>query len=356
LNKAISASTPDLIVPCDDPATFHLHRLHSRLPLAGASATRLRDVLERSLGPAASHPIIGARSRLIEVARAEGIRVPPSAAIATMDDLRAWISQNGLPAVLKADWTSGGEGVQIMPTIAAAERAFARLSAPSTAVSTAKHALFERNAPAHLPSLPRRNRVLHVQGFIAGRDATSTVACWQGEVAASIHGEVLKTLYDRGPASVLRLIDHPEMDHCAGRLIRRLGLSGIYGFDFRLDARTGEAHFIEMNARATQISHLAMGTGRNLPVALHALLSGQPIPPTRRMTEKDIIVLFPQEWNRDPTSEFLQSGFHDVPWREPGLVKLCIDHFLPGSGIRVRARPKHLLHLLHMKTRERQRR
>jgi biotin carboxylase len=142
----------------------------------------------------------------------------------------------------------------------------------------------------------------------------------------------LKNLYPRGPASVLRLINNEEMGTTAARLVKRLRLSGIFGFDFRLDTQTGQAHFIEMNARPTQISHLAMGTGLNLPVALHAMLFGQPIPPTEPVTKKDIVVLFPQEWNRDPASEFLTSGgYHDIPWQEPGLIKLTVENFLPLS-------------------------
>jgi len=292
------------------------------------------EVLERSLGPAESHPVTIARSRLIARASSGGIRVPNTAVVKTVNDLRAWLAQNGFPAMLKADGTSGGKGVQIILADTAVEPVFERLSALSTAVG----------AP-----------VLNVQRFIPGRDATSSVACWKGKIVASITCEVLETVCARGAASVLRLIDNPEMHQCAGHLIKQLGLSGIYGFDFRLEQQTGKAHLIEMNARPTQISHLAMGTGHDLPVALHAMLSGKSIPPTKRMTEKDTLVLFPQEWNRDPSSKFLASGFHDVPWREPGLIKSCIDNFVTGAKNCAQARMKHrLLQMLHKRTRQRQ--
>jgi biotin carboxylase len=310
------------------------------------------DVMERSLGPAASHAIIDSRSRLIDLARSEEIRVPETFAIATVDQLRAWLSQHGLPAVLKADETSGGVGVRIIHTAEAVEQAIERMSVRPATVHAGKQALFKRDPTLFVSSLHRRKLGVNVQRFIEGSDATSSVACWKGQIIASIRCEVLKTMYPMGPASVLRVIDNHEMDQSAERLIRRLGLSGIYGFDFRLEAHTGKAHLIEMNARATQISHLAMGAGRNLPAALHAMLSGEPVPQTKRITEKDIIVLFPQEWSKDPFSEFLTSGFHDVPWREPGLVKFCIDNYLPDSKCRLEARSKHLLQMLYNKIRQ----
>ena len=42
-----------------------------------------------------------------------------------------------------------------------------------------------------------------------------------------------------------------------------------------------------------------------------------------RDSENDTIALFPQEWLRDPASPFLQSGYHDVPWDEPELIRSC---------------------------------
>jgi hypothetical protein len=34
--------------------------------------------------------------------------------------------------------------------------------------------------------------------------------------------------------------------------------------------------------------------------------------------------LFPQEWLRDPSSPYLHSGYHDVPWDQPDLVRACV--------------------------------
>jgi predicted ATP-grasp superfamily ATP-dependent carboligase len=41
-------------------------------------------------------------------------------------------------------------------------------------------------------------------------------------------------------------------------------LSGLHGFDFVIDERSGATKLIEINPRATQISHFNLGPGRDL--------------------------------------------------------------------------------------------
>ena len=79
-----------------------------------------------------------------------------------------------------------------------------------------------------------------------------------------------------------------------------------------------------MNARATQICHMQLGTDRDLLAPLRAVLSGEAPRQTVPVTEGDVIALFPQEWLRDSTSKFLSTGYHDVPWDEPALLRECL--------------------------------
>jgi hypothetical protein len=203
--------------------------------------------------------------------------------------------------------------------------AFRKLQAPPLLARAAKRALIDRDKTLLWPCLLRRRSVVNAQTFVAGREATSAVLCWQGAVLASLHFEVLKKMHAAGHASVLRLIEHPEMSFAAEKIARRLNLSGLHGFDFMLEANTGNAYLIEINPRTTQVGHLALGPGHDLPAALYAALSGDPVHAAPKVTEKDTIALFPQEWMRDPASEILRSGYHDVPWEEPALVSDCIS-------------------------------
>ena len=321
---AITASRPDFLVSGDDLATSQLHRLHERERRRGKSRQWVCELIERSLGAAGSFPMVYARSGFIGVARQEGVRAPETEVITSLGDVRKWITRMGFPSVLKADGTSGGEGVRIVRSIEEAERAFRDLQAPPLLARAVKRALVDQDKSLVWSSLLRQRSVVNAQGFVPGREATSTVACWKGEVLASLHFEVVNKRSSAGPSSVLRLIENAEMAASSEKMVRRLGLCGIHGFDFMLEEHTGNAHLIEINPRATQVGHLALGAGRDLPAALYSAMSGKPLRAPKKVTESDIIALFPQEWMRDPASPFLTSGYHDIPWEEPELLRACI--------------------------------
>jgi hypothetical protein len=323
---AISAAKPHLIIPGDDLATHHLHHVYRRESRSGADGAWVCSLIERSLGSPESFPVVYERATLMRLAQEQGVRVPQSAVIASINDLREWASKVGFPSVLKADGTSGGDGVRIVQNLEDAELAYRRLQAPIQLARAAKRALVDYDKTLVWPSLLRRRRVVSGQAFVAGHEATSTVACWQGEVMAGLHFEVINKRHRAGPATVMRLIDHPDISSAVEKISRRLKLSGVHGFDFMLEASTGKAYLIEINPRVTQVGHLALGPGRDLSAALVAAIYGCAVQPAPKVTEKEIITLFPQEWMRKPSSSYLWSGYHDVPWEEPELLQVCVRH------------------------------
>ncbi len=323
--RAIASTQPDLIVSGDDLATRHLHSLHARELQDGKASSPMCALIERSLGAPESFPLVDARAALIDLAQQEGLRVPPTQVIRNTGELKKWVDQMGLPAVLKANGTSGGNGVRIVRTRAEADLAFEQLQAPPLLARAAKRALVDHDKTLVWPSLLRQKRVVNAQAFVDGREATSAVVCWKGSILASLHFEVVNKTGAAGHATVVRLIEHPEMATAAEVMVRRLQLSGLYGFDFMLEAGTENAHLIEINPRSTQVGHLSLGPGRDLPAALYAVLSEKALQPAPKVTDKDTIALFPQEWIRDPQSAFLQSAFHDVPWNEPELIRDCVS-------------------------------
>jgi Carbamoyl-phosphate synthase L chain, ATP binding domain len=329
LARAIAITQPDFIVSGDDLATQHLHRLHARSgekEKEKKTGSAICALIARSLGSPESFAVVSARAACMDVARAEGFRVPPTEVLSNLEELRSWIGRMGLPTVLKADGTSGGDGVRIAHTLAEAERAFKELQAPPLLARAAKRALLDRDQTLVWPSLLRHRHRVNAQSLVAGREATSTLMCWNGIVRASLHFEVLKKATSAGHATVLRMIENAEMSATVAGMVRRLGLSGFYGFDFMLEERTEHAYLIEINPRATQVGHLSLGPGRDLAAALYAALSGTVAQPAAKVTEKDTIALFPQEWIRDPESAFLQSAYHDIPWNQPELVRDCVSN------------------------------
>jgi hypothetical protein len=336
LSRAIRASNPDLVVPADDLATRHLHELHKSGSRNGSAGREICKTIERSLGCADSYTIVGARHALMQVAKEEGIRVPNSAVIANAGDLHGWIARVGFPTVLKANGTSGGDGIKIVNTVQEAERAFRKLQSPPLLARAIKRAVIDRDLTLVRPSLLRRKPVVNAQSFVAGHEATSTIFCWEGQVLASLHFEVLVKAGSTGHATVVRWTDHPEMSAAALKIARRLKLSGFHGLDFMIEAKTGKAYLIEINPRTTQVGHLAFGNGHDLPAALYSALTGKSGDASASLTENDTIALFPQEWKRDPDSPFLLSAYHDVPWQEPRIVSACTEAVQKQVGHRNR--------------------
>ena len=337
--EAIRATQPDLIVPGDDLATCHLHSLYQRELRRGQAGHSICALIERSLGSSESFPVVYARTAFMDLARQAGVRAPKTEVIANGSALKRWVTSVGFPTVLKANGTSGGDGVRVVHNLQEAQQAFRTLQAPPLLLRAIKRAVVDRDKTLLWPSLLRQRAAVNAQEFVPGREATSAVACWNGSVLASLHFEVVNKREAAGPSSVVRLIEHAEMSATVETMVRRLKLSGIHGFDFMLEAQTGDAYLIEINPRATQVGHLTLGAGRDLPAALYAALSGAELQTAPKITENDTIALFPQEWMRDPASPFLQSAYHDVPWDEPELLRAFAGKRKQQGALPFRTKP-----------------
>ncbi len=324
--EAIAASKPDLIVPGDDLATQQLHLLYYQEQRKGDAGKAVCALIERSLGAHENFLLLYARATFIQLAREEGIRVPKTQVIRDIPDLQKWMALAGVdfPVVLKADGSSGGDGVRVVRTLEDARHALRVLQAPPLLARAAKRALIDRDPTLVWPSLLRRRPVVSAQTFISGREATSAVACWKGEVLASLQFEVLNKVATSGHATVVRAIENAEMSAAAAKIAHRLNLSGVHGFDFMLESQTGDAYLLEINPRLTQVGHLTLGPGRDIPAALFSAVTGHAVSPAPKVTEENTFALFPQEWIRDPASPFLQSAYHDVPWDKPELIRACV--------------------------------
>ncbi len=326
LKRALARSGADLVIPCDDRAATQLVALYARERDGGDRD--LAGLIATSLGAPCAYPAAMARAEFMAVAAAEGIAVPATREISSEADLEAGLSELGLPAVLKSDGSWGGDGVTVVHSREQARAAWRRMAAPVSLPRALVRAVRRRDvhhlAAALAPARPR----VSLQAYIAGTPATSSFACWRGEVLAAIHADVVASTGGTGPASVVRVVRDPAMEAAARKIARHYGLSGLHGLDFIRDAQ-GKVHLLEINPRATQICALAMGEGRDLVAALAARISGEP-GPVRPALEGPDVALFPQEWCRDPASPWLRTAHHDVPWDDPALIRHCVA--APGHG------------------------
>jgi len=345
LRHAIATAKPDLVVPGDDLATFHLHELYRgpefATERASNSTSSEQSLIERSLGSPKSFAFVHSRAAFMELAREEGVRVPKTEIIRSEDSVKEALANVGLAAVLKADGTSGGDGVRVVRTVSEGQNAFRKLQASPLVARAFKRAVFDHDQTLIWRSLRRIRPTVNAQAFVAGHEATSTVACWKGTVLASLHFEVLRKGNAAGHATVVRLIEKAEISSAVEKVVRRMGLSGFCGFDFMVEANSGHAYLIEINPRSTQVGHLTLGAGRDLPAALYGAVTENPVRAAATATENDTVALFPHEWARDPQSEFLRTAYHDVPWEAPELVHACIRRSRKQSVWYSRAEADH---------------
>ncbi len=310
LRAAITATQPDLIVPCDDGVVWQLHEIHAR-------NTEFRVLIERSLGAPHAYPTIRSRGALLKTAAALGVRVPETRTVSSEAEVRAFWKD--APAVLKLDGTWGGSGVAIARSLPEALASFHKLSQPMSAGVAWKRWLINREPIALWSWRRRESPNVTMQEFIPGRPANTMVACWKGEVLAIVSVAVIASQGATGAATVVRVVRNQEMEDAARKLAGAFQLNGFHGLDFVLDERTGAAYLIELNPRSTQLGHLRISGQGDLAGAIGAQLNAKAPAAALETIEGDTIAFFPQALNWNPDSPYLKSGYHDVPWEEPAL-------------------------------------
>ena len=319
LEAALLRLRPDFVIPCDERTVRDLHAVWR-----STQHLNIKSLIERSTAPVESFPTIVSRAALLSLAQRQGARVPASMSLPDATALDHWMEDNSAPFVLKADGSWAGFGVRIISNTATAKDAFQRMTKPASGRLAFREALLEGDRFGIRPWLRRERPVMSVQTYIDGWPANVGVACWQGEVLAAVCGESVATVSATGPSTITRIINNAEMIDTAKRVVMALGLSGMIGFDFMIEAATGAAYLIEMNPRNTPICAIRLGPGRDLAEALVARLASRPVRERPPRTERDIVVFFPDTWREDPASNLLHTGYHDVPWEQPELVRVLM--------------------------------
>lgn len=315
LGRAIAAVEPALIVPCCDRSVGHLHQLCT---IAQGDEDQVRlALIERSLGSAASYPVVASRFEFLEVARQQGVRVPQTQRVEHPERLASQVSEF-LPCVLKANGTWGGGGVKIIHRSDQTEPAMEQLNQLFRFKRAFKRLLVNRDSFWLHSWWNESGHEVILQAYIEGKAANTAVVCWKGQVLAGISVEVSECDGATGPARVVRVVDNPEMMSAAVRIASRLGLSGFFGLDFVIEEASQAAYLIEMNPRATPLSHFRLGPGRDLAGALAAQI-GLQNNERSAVTEKEMITYFPQQ--RGIAPELLAASFLDTPENEPELVE-----------------------------------
>ena len=311
------------MLPADEIATRQLGELWQQVKLQGGPERQsFHALLTRSVGDPERLSEAGSRVLLQHAAEGESVATPETMEIANESELRAALARLGTPLVLKADATSGGRGVRMAGDLEEAARIYRRFAKAPRMPRAVLRGFLHRDWTHVRSSARGERRAVTAQRMVAGVERTAMVLACRGEVLALESFEVVHTWKERGPSSVLRRVEDARMALGIRKLVRRLQSTGFCGFDFIVDAKTGEPLLLERNARPTQLAHLSLGSGHDLVAAYVRSIVG--LGETRdrlAATGRETIALFPQELQRDPQSAALQEAFHDVPWESPALLE-----------------------------------
>jgi ATP-grasp domain len=314
LQAAVTASSPDIVIPCDERAVWQLHELHELRP-------EFRPLIETSLGAPGSFVKVRSRAAVMELAREAGISTPETQVIRSEEDILAWFAARPGMAVVKLDGTWGGSGVQIVGTPQRALQAWRRFAAREPPGTSLKRWIIDGDPLAFWRGQSHQTRTVSIQRYVAGRPANAMLAAWRGKLLGFVSVEVLCTQGPTGASTVVRLLSNADIEHAARVLVQELGLSGFAGLDFILEEGTGAAHLIEFNARCTQLGHLVLPGQGDLAGMLCVALGMRGASRTETPIDRDVIAFFPQALAWNPDSPYMQQCHHDVPWSEPALVR-----------------------------------
>ncbi|HEY1723225.1 MAG TPA: ATP-grasp domain-containing protein [Magnetospirillaceae bacterium] len=318
VGEAIAKLQPTMVVPGDDRALRGLQTLH-------ADATLCRDprgvaaIIRNSLGDPTSFPIVAQKSHFNTFCKEHDLPEPDTVLVDDRETFHALIRKRGLPQVLKLDGRWGGLGVRIIRSEAEADRAFDELSAWTKWKSVARRTLEEISVKPILDHVAQRAPLLSLQRYVDGLLVNRAVYCHEGEVLAGITAAAVQLSNETGPTTVVRIIDHAEVAALTKTIVKLLNLSGFIGVDFVVE-ENGKPWLLELNPRPTQLCHLALSRDSDMVGAFLSTIKGTARRAVRSKVTSDVIAFYPQEAWRDPSSDYLRTAYHDVPWNQPQFI------------------------------------
>ncbi|MGQ0741135.1 MAG: hypothetical protein ACT4OG_02390 [Alphaproteobacteria bacterium] len=295
---------------------------------ANRAEPSIATVIRRSLGNPECYERLTACPDLIQCAHKLGIAAPVTHAIGSQRELERHLVSASYPVVLKADGSWSGERIAVAHGHDEAIATYRRLASLQSRWRNLVRAAARGDRASLYTAVHRQERGCSLQSCVGGAQATTAFACWQGNLLASIHLDVVVAQNDTGPAPVVRRAESADMENAARRIARRFRLSGLHGLDF-VRGTDGKPQLVAMHPRAVQGSYLPFGPAHDLAAALVAAATRSEVAARPAIAENEV-AFFPGEWRRDPASPHLITAFHDVPWDDPDVLRDCLG--FPRNG------------------------
>lgn len=249
LEQEVATGRHDLLLPME---------LHTLLLISSQRHRFARHVRF----PFAPHVVLcraAGKIAVTQAARAVGLATPRSLVLDEETDAARLADTLGLPLVLKPDQGEGGRGLFYCHDLTELTDALA---------------VIRQGSQAYLA----QERVA-ADGYGLG---VSVLMDEQQQVLASFTHERLREYPLRGgPSSLRRAGRHAQAEADAVALLTALHWQGVAMVEFKVDAHSNQAFFLEVNPRFWGSLPLAIKAGVDFPVLLAHWAMGTPCPPPR---------------------------------------------------------------------------
>ena len=240
----VKATSPCLVVPCDDTAVRLLHMLALSPPpeIKPGIYRELCALVRESLGNPEYFCTSVDKARLPAAAEALGVRVPSYAIAASVDEAQAF----GWQFAVTPLWARNEATVRLA-------NGWQSFQTPSSL------RVLTRDLRQQRPSIlrGRGDASILVQAHVVGKVFAQAMTAWQGAVLAGFVREKLVTHSPLGTRnrSSLRAdaLDPPILGSACNRPRHE---RFFWPRKYIVDADTGEAYLLEINRRATPATHL----------------------------------------------------------------------------------------------------
>ena len=307
---------PDLVIPGDEETIKALHRL-ANLTKSIPYFKKISILIRKSTSPENLDHITLNKSDFQKQCSEWGIRSPKNIIVKTINDALMAAKKIQYPLVLKHDVGAGGAGVVICQNEADLRKYF--YQAPN--FNFFKRMKYKIKQLIVISSTNQKEQI-SIQEFIEGPLGVTAFCSLNGKMLASNTMLTLKTNPEKtGPTCVAQGLNLPEMEDYVKIIAQKLHYTGFGGVDFIYQKDTNQAFIIEFNARPTPTCHLGeQAVANSLCQALFNGLNNIKI--TKNEFKNYFIAMFPAEKKRDPNSEYLTKGFHDMPIDDPELLAI----------------------------------
>jgi predicted ATP-grasp superfamily ATP-dependent carboligase len=198
------------------------------------------------------------KHRLDGMAREIGIDSPETFCPKSSEEAREYIASVDLPVVIKMTKASGAAGLRKIYERAGFEKAYFDV--------------------VRINSLPESDLPM-IQRLVEGPTTCTLHLCNRGEVLGGVMYQGLRTMPRTGGTTVFReSLSDPACQEAAAKIVGHLDFTGLCGFDFIMDEKTGRPFLVDGNCRITPAVTMAYHGGCDLIEAWVRVANGEDVP------------------------------------------------------------------------------